>query len=713
MLAARLAALPAAARDVVGVAAVGGRHVHHRVLAAAAGLAEAELGEALRAAVRNHVLVADDDGFGFRHALLREVAYGQLLPRERADLHAAFAAALQPGADIVGPSGAALAAELAHHWLCAGDKPRALSAAVRAGAAAERVGALAEARRHHERALALWDAVGDAESLAGCDRATLLARAANASAWTGRGVEAIALIDAAIGLVGPGDDPMRVARLHQRRGLYLWWLERGAEGVADFERAVELIPAQPPSAERAHAVARLGFILMLAGRHRESRTHCEAAVAVARTVGARIVEADALASLGLDLTVLGERAAGLTTLRRARSIAAETGDDEILSQTAIALSDGLMREGRLHEAMEVALAGAEESRRGGADMREGLCQMNAAEAAYELGRWDLVDRLDREVLGRDPKGATLAFVHHMAGTLARSRGDLDAAEAHLSAERTAIGADSTPESAVYALEAQAELAISRGAPDAASEAAGTGVRVGAGDALHCLRMASIGLRAEADRAELARARRDLAAEEAALERAAAFFHAGRQRAEDADHPALAAVLDAEHGRAEGTPDPAAWDTAARAWDERRAPYEAARARWRQAEAALARRDRASAVPPLRGAHATATRLAAADLRCELEGLARRGRIELRTSEPSRGPDAATAAPAPAVEFGLTPRETEVLGHLVLGETNRQIADDLYISVKTAGLHVSRILGKLGAANRGEAAAIAHRLHLVP
>jgi tetratricopeptide (TPR) repeat protein len=218
---------------------------------------------------------------------------------------------------------------------------------VRAGDAAERVGALAEAGRHHERALALWDSVADPESLAGVDRATLLARAANANAWTGRGADAIALIDAAIGLVEPAGDPVRAAGLHQRRGLYLWWLERGAEGVLDFERAVALIPPHPPSAERAHAVARLGFILMLAGRHRQSRTHCEAAVAIARTVGARIDEADALASLGLDLTVLGDRAAGLATLRRARSIAAETGDDEILSQTAIALSDALMRDGRL------------------------------------------------------------------------------------------------------------------------------------------------------------------------------------------------------------------------------------------------------------------------------------------------------------------------------------------------------------------------------
>jgi DNA-binding CsgD family transcriptional regulator/tetratricopeptide (TPR) repeat protein len=365
------------------------------------------------------------------------------------------------------------------------------------------------------------------------DRAALLARAANATAWTGRGADAIDLIDAAIERVDPATEPVRAAQLHQRRGLYLWWLERGAEAVQDFERAVELIPGDPPSAERAHALARLGFILMLAGRHAESREYCEAAVAVARTVGARVDEADALASLGLDRVVLGDRAAGLEALRQARSIAAETGDDEMLSQTAIALSTGLMRDGRLEEAR------------------------------------------------------------------------------------------------------------------------------------------------------------------------------------DADHPALAATVEAEHARAEGTPDPERMGRRGAGLGGTAGTVRGARARWREAEAALACRDRVRAAPVLRAAHATATGLGAAGLRSELESLARRARIELADREPSRAGDAASGAPAAPGDFGLTPRETEVLGRLALGETNRQIADELYISIKTAGLHVSHILGKLGAANRGEAAAIAHRLHLVP
>ena len=97
------------------------------------------------------------DGYAFRHALFSEAAYGELLPGERARVHAAFAAALEARPDLAGGNTATVTAEIAHHWLRAGDEPRALAAAVRAGTEAERVGALAEAAEHDKRALALWE----------------------------------------------------------------------------------------------------------------------------------------------------------------------------------------------------------------------------------------------------------------------------------------------------------------------------------------------------------------------------------------------------------------------------------------------------------------------------------------------------------------------------------------------------------------------------
>jgi DNA-binding CsgD family transcriptional regulator/tetratricopeptide (TPR) repeat protein len=709
VLLARIHALDPTAQAAVRVAAAGGRGVHHQLLAAAAGLPEPELSGALRSAVREHVLVAAHDGYAFRHALLVEAAYGDLLPGERARLHAAFAAALEARPDLAGGNAATVAAEIAHHWLRAGDEPRALAAAVRAGAEAERVGALAEAAQHDRRALALWERVPDADRIAGIDRAGLLARAANATAWTGDPTTAIELVDLAIALREAAGEPKRVAALLQQRARFLWQLGRAPESVPGLERAVALLPADPPSVERAEALGRLGLLTMLSGEYARSRTYAEQGLAVAREVGARAEEALALSCLGTDLDLLGDRAAGLEHLRRARSIARDVARPDVRSQAALLLSDSLRADGQLERSIEIALEGAEVARRAGLEMRERMCKANAAHAAFELGRWDLVDRISREMLARDFSGMTLAFAQYLAGALACARGDLAGAAAHLAAQRDAVRPGPTPP-ATYAIDAEAELALWEGRPEAALAAVQEGLRLQAQDPLRWVVIAALGARGAADLAELARARRDTAAETAARERASALREGARERAVASAHPALTATIEAEHARAAGDSDPASWDAAARGWEARPAPFRAAYARWRQAEAALARRDRAQAEQALRAAYASAAGLGARALQAELGALARRARIEL----PAAAPERAAGEPPPAgADLGLTARELEVLQHLARGATNRQIADALYISVRTVGVHVSHILGKLSAANRGEAAAIAHRLGLAP
>ncbi|HEX5591543.1 MAG TPA: LuxR C-terminal-related transcriptional regulator, partial [Candidatus Limnocylindrales bacterium] len=179
----------------------------------------------------------------------------------------------------------------------------------------------------------------------------------------------------------------------------------------------------------------------------------------------------------------------------------------------------------------------------------------------------------------------------------------------------------------------------------------------------------------------------------------------------------------EARRLDGVADAEAWDLAARAWSALSVPERVAHARYREAEARLTRGESRRAVEELlREAHRTASGIGAAPLLAEIEALARRGRISVETiaadQEPSltgdvaptaaRGPGAST----PADPHGLTARELEVLGFLVAGRTNREIGAALYISPKTAGVHVSNILGKLGAVNRVEAASIAHRLGLL-
>ena len=134
------------------------------------------------------------------------------------------------------------------------------------------------------------------------------------------------------------------------------------------------------------------------------------------------------------------------------------------------------------------------------------------------------------------------------------------------------------------------------------------------------------------------------------------------------------------------------------------------ARFREAEARLAARgDRARAATALRSALDTAVRLDAAPLRADIMALATRARLSVDADV--EADDAVPDAPDEASRLGLTAREREVLALVALGRTNRQIAEELFISENTAGVHVSNILGKLAVTGRGEAAAIAYRLGL--
>ena len=230
------------------------------------------------------------------------------------------------------------------------------------------------------------------------------------------------------------------------------------------------------------------------------------------------------------------------------------------------------------------------------------------------------------------------------------------------------------------------------------------------------RVPTVGLRLEADDAELARAARSAAGVQEARRRAEPLLAALRAMAApaadggDAWAPCYAALGEAEWSRLEGRPDPLLWRQAAECWERIEMAYGAAYARFREAEALLAARaPRSRTEPVLRAAHQTAVALGAAPLRREIEQLAGRGRLDLREQAA-----AATAPPAPPPElapFGLTRREAEVLVLVAAGRTNRQIGQELFITPKTASLHVSRILAKLGVAGRGEAGAVAHRLGL--
>jgi DNA-binding CsgD family transcriptional regulator len=153
---------------------------------------------------------------------------------------------------------------------------------------------------------------------------------------------------------------------------------------------------------------------------------------------------------------------------------------------------------------------------------------------------------------------------------------------------------------------------------------------------------------------------------------------------------------AELARLGGEAAPERWQSTAEAFAALGHVYEVARSRWRWAEALLAADRREEAATQLRQAHEVAVALGATPLRTAAEALARRGRLDVD----------APGARSAQLSAVLTPREAEVLALMAQGRTNRQIGAALYISEKTASVHVSNILGKLAASGRTEAVAIA-------
>jgi DNA-binding CsgD family transcriptional regulator/tetratricopeptide (TPR) repeat protein len=720
LLQGRIEALPGPARQVLRVAAVAGRQVSHPLLAAVAGLDEGRLDGALREAVAHQLLVTrpGEDGYEFRHALLREVAEADLLPGERARLHADYARALTERPEAAGVSPALLAGELAVHWDAAGELTRALPARVQAGLAAERARALAEAASHYGRALVLWDRVPNPGRPTELDRIDLFVRTADATAFTGAVQRAVELLEHGLAQVDRGAEPVRGAVLLARLGDHRRVAGDEAGALAAFEQAERLLAGTPPSAERARVLAAHAYALGLSLRPKEAIRRSEEAVACARAVGARLEEAKALRVLAGDLAALGQPDRAITLALEARAIAEDLDDAETIIGTYQVVTFALKLVGRQRDALEKAQQGYQRARELGLERATGsFVANNLADSLLHTGRWTECERLTRELLTGDRWGAF--NLHNALGRLLSRRGDFAAAREQLEIALRL----SPPFFSDWAWLGLAELALWEGRHDEAAAAVAQGLR-------WCTERDpegtlpdvsspwySLALRLEAERAEQAAARHAPGEVAEARRRAtpvlAAMDRLATTRAPQARYPPVAAQLQAaqaERSRLEGRSDPERWEAAAAAWERLEHPFDAAYTRFRQAEALLADRgSRLQAEQVLRSAYGTAVTLGAGPLRHEVELLAQRGRLDLQQQTDAAA--APEAPPSPAASFGLTQREAEVLALVAEGRTNRQIGQALFITPKTASIHVSRILAKLGVAGRGEAAAVAHRLGL--
>jgi DNA-binding CsgD family transcriptional regulator len=712
----RVEALSAPAQQLLRVIAAAGRSVTHGLLAAVSGLDQPHLTDALRDAITHHVLVQrGGDAYAFRHALMREAVYEDLLPGERGDLHVRLAEALSGNAALsaesVGP-----AAELAWHWHQAHELPHALSASVIAAAQAEKMHAPADAARHLENAVELWDRVGDPERSSGTTLVDLVRRAAELSYLAGENDRAVALARRVLELVDHGD-PVATSLAHERLARYLWANGRHRESADEYARAVELMPAEPATRERARVLASQSQILMLIGHMEDSRRLAEQAIEIARAVGDRAVESHALNTLGVDIGAMGDRERGIARLRESLAIELELGPSDDLHRAYTNLGDMLDQDAQVEEGIEMALEGARSAREQG--MTRGwaaflLCE--AANRCTRLGRIADAERLVAEGLDYGAEGVSGGLVQEVAARVALMTGRYDECKRHVDEALQFLGRTSGSMWIAPLYGRIVELADrDRNIVDV--RRAVTGAQHLMADeeeyVFYARELYLPSLRAEADAAERARAAGDAAAEEEARRSgqamSARMHELIRSASVDGPPPPQAvadiARVDAEIARLEGRADPELWRAAA-AGNERIGNLVAvAYARMREAEALIEDGDRADAAPALRQAHSIASESGAEPLRASCEVLGRRSRIALG----AEGSDGAR----PAVEdpFGLTAREREVLALVAAGRTNRQIGEELFMSEKTASVHVSRILAKLDVRTRGEAGAVAHKLGL--
>ena len=614
---AKAAELTAQARAVVDQVCVADGGMSHELLAATVSLPEKRLLASTRRAVASGLLVTAGDGYAFRHALIRQVMYADLLPGERRHLHRRLAEALAARTD----SEPGL---LAQHWHLADCPDQAAPAAAAAARHAVSARAYPEAVRHY--ALAIELAAWLPEPAPG-----LLEESAQAASWAGDPDRACEWAGQALDQSGSAS-PAGRARLLERIGRYRFEAGDLHMAIEATGSAVALLSDGPPSAMRARVLAGLATWRMLLGEFGEALPIAERAVAEAQQARADAELAHGLATLGVIQAHHGEPEAGVAALRRSFTLARRTSNVEDVVRAATNLTYLLHRAGRFTEALQAAQAGRRAAR--SLDAPPALTaalENNTAAVLHATGRWEEADRLLAEVIGESEVKAA-RYLQLLQLELAVGRGDSQQT-ARLAAALEKAPPDPGLIGPLRACLAEQALYAGHLAAAASAVLDGLAALAGTGWSEEEIRLLADGARVAADLAALPAAEQPGDLPE--LWEAAADTFGARARAiaerDGAGRPGLAAfgvLAAAEHARQHGTDEGPAWSAAADAWRVAGEPYREAYARLREGEAAAKAGRREQAARAIAAGRALAHELPSAPLLSLAGELERRGGLTL-------------------------------------------------------------------------------------
>ncbi|WP_309068019.1 AAA family ATPase [Microbacterium sp.] len=677
--------LPDDARAIVRHIAVGGMEVDHDLLAAVFHGNAAELETVVREAVTAGVILTTPTGYTFRHALVREAILDDVLPGERERLHERYAVEHEARA----AAGASVAAAIAHHWAGARDNARAFEASLRAMREARAAMGYASAAQHAERALSLWNVVPGAQAVAGMDHLELMGRTATYLRNAGDVERSLAILSSALRECPPGTLEHALLLNNQGRGLAIAArpasIESYREALATLDalgddRAIDTL--------RADVMISLAGRLVLIGEDCEALTLATDGAALAHRLGAVRLESVGVNIAALCHGHLGRVDKARDGLERAREIASEDGP--ALLRYWVNASDLAHNLGDYPRALDIAREGLAAARRLGADRTSGvILASNVLDPLIALGRWGEADEVLERYLAIAPTTSGRSYLVRDRALMQVLRGDAAGARETLSAARSLFTSTS-------AFELQARLSVAHVSAE---------VALALNDDAHAWREAQTLLAADPERLHPAYvapfawtvARVIRRAAHAQREVIDARSVAGRLR-EIVElfswwptHGAWRPLIDAEL-----SPSVEMLERAVEASSDARIPgHVRPRVLLHLGEALQGAGDRVAARERVEEACESAAAFGAIAAHRDASAFGRSAGLLRNTS--------------PRAAHGLTERERQVVELIAAGLSNRQIGERLFISGKTASVHVSAILRKLGAANRAEAAHLARDL----